>query len=107
MADAESSFLLEAADACYNSRFGRVSLFPIGKQGKILQACAAESHSCALDDEGKIICWGLTTLDRTKVPDQLKNVIWKELSCGGGHTCAIDSNGWPACWGFGVHGQVS
>jgi alpha-tubulin suppressor-like RCC1 family protein len=71
-----------------------------------VQACAAESHSCALDIEGKIYCWGLNTLDRAKVPDVLSKVAWKELSCGGGHTCAIDSNGWPACWGFGQHGQV-
>ena len=42
-----------------------------------------------------------------EVPDELKNVIWKELTCGGGHTCAVDENGWPACWGFGQHGQVT
>jgi hypothetical protein len=60
-----------------------------------------------LDNEGGIACWGLNSLDRAKVPDNLKNVKWKELSCGGGHTCAIDVNGWPACWGFGKHGQVN
>lgn len=87
-------------------RFGRVSKFPKDKQGTFVQACAAESHSCALDEQGEIACWGLDTLNRTKVPDALKNVKWKELSCGGAHTCAIDSNGWPACWGFGQHGQV-
>ena len=101
------SVLFIAAKLCSNTRFGRVSQFPIAKQGNFLQACAAESHSCALDNEGGIACWGLNSLDRAKVPDKLKNVKWKELSCGGGHTCAIDVNGWPACWGFGKHGQVN
>lgn len=82
-------------------------MFPKEKQGTFLQACAAESHSCALDTQGKIACWGLNTLDRAKVPEGLKNVKWRQLSCGGGHTCAIDSKGWPACWGFGQHGQVN
>ena len=100
------SVFFNAAKFCFNTRFGRVSQFPIAKQGNFLQACAAESHSCALDNEGGIACWGLNTLDRAKVPDVLSKIVWKELSCGGGHTCAIDSNGWPACWGFGQHGQV-
>jgi alpha-tubulin suppressor-like RCC1 family protein len=90
-----------------NFRFGRVSRFPIEKQGTFVQACAAESHSCVLDIEGKIFCWGLNTLDRAKVPDALESVKWKLLSCAGGHTCAIDERGWPACWGFGQHGQVT
>ena len=91
----------------FPARFGRVSMFPKDKQGTFLQACAAESHSCALDVRGKISCWGLNTLDRAQVPVELKNVKWKDLSCSGGHTCAISSNGWPACWGFGQHGQVN
>jgi alpha-tubulin suppressor-like RCC1 family protein len=63
-------------------------------------------HAHWIMKEG-IACWDLNSLDRAKVPDKLKNVKWKELSCGGGHTCAIDVNGWPACWGFGKHGQVN
>ena len=74
-----------------------------------------EYHSCALETDGTVACWGLngngqlgdgTTTDRaspTAVPG-LSDVA--EIALGSAHSCARKTDGTVACWGANIYGQL-
>ena len=84
------------------------------KQGMIALAIGG-SHTCALDGEGVVFCWGYNqdgqigngTTDRyqqaTAVPD-VNGVIG--ISAGWSHSCAVRYNGEVYCWGRDTHGAL-
>ncbi|MFN7003900.1 MAG: RCC1 domain-containing protein [Roseinatronobacter sp.] len=79
-----------------------------GQSVPIVQATAGNVHTCALDADGDVWCWGAnrdgqlgdgTFTDRltpTKVPG-LQNVL--QIAAGSWHTCAIRANNRVSCWG--------
>lgn len=84
-----------------------------------IQAAVGERHSCALDREGAVWCWGsnergqLGTGDvfertvATKVPG-ISDAV--QVTAGEHHTCALLAGRTVSCWGegeFGVLGQGS
>src|SRR5215213_1409011 len=74
-------------------------------------------HSCGLQEDGQVFCWGLNTQGQSGngVPggtgSNIPRVIiggerFASLSAGGNHTCGINLAGTTMCWGNNVGGQL-
>ncbi len=96
-----------------------------GDFGKIIDVQSYWGHTCALNIQGKIKCWGLNqrgqlglgdSISRGKLADQMGSNLpevnlglpAKSLSVGtfARHTCAILINNQVKCWGYGQFGQL-
>ncbi len=77
------------------------------------------SHTCAILDNGTILCWGLNeygqlgdgnNIDQNSPisVNMYSNGTYNALhiASGGSHTCAILNNGSVLCWGSNVYGQI-
>ncbi len=84
---------------------------------------AGGSHSCALLDDGSVLCWGDGTAGRLgyssvanvgddEFPGSVPPVALGSgrsavsVSAGGSHTCAVLDNGSIRCWGDGANGRL-
>ncbi|MDA3862519.1 MAG: hypothetical protein PF689_01480 [Deltaproteobacteria bacterium] len=79
-------------------------------------------HSCALDSQGKIHCWGLNNLMQlgqglsspvsfSATPLQVAEPYigtgnYKDFDCGPAHNCAINTDNEIYCWGHATNGEV-
>lgn len=54
-------------------------------------------HSCAIDFESNVKCWGGNHMLQSEPPADLGTVV--SVSAGGAHTCAIKTDGTVRCWG--------
>ena len=90
----------------------------------IVQVSAGYGHTCALNTEGKVLCWGSGTYGRMGdngyaynykrlYPGFVKGINNSgtlgevvQLSAGLYHTCAVASNGMLSCWGANDKGQL-
>ena len=88
----------------------------------ITQVSAGREHTCALQNNGDVVCWGAgsygnlgnnatsTSVRPKKVvagqsgSGLLKNI--QQISAGGFHTCALKNDGSVFCWGYGADGQL-
>ena len=86
----------------------------------VVQISTKDDHTCALNTEGKVLCWGDNKYGQVGrsnskiwtpqvVPGNngtgnLANII--EVSAGWNHTCARKINGTSVCWGLGTDGQL-
>jgi len=82
----------------------------------IAQAVAAgDSHSCAIVEQGRVVCWGDNADGQlgdgsflgstTPVPvSNLDGVV--ELALGGKHSCALRTDGSVWCWGDATFRQI-
>ena len=73
------------------------------------------SHSCALLDDGKVMCWGKnnygqlgdgSATDRSSPVEVSGLTNAQSIALGGGHSCALLTDGKVMCWGFNNHGQL-
>ncbi len=85
-----------------------------------LHVAAGELHTCAIDDERAMYCWGENDsgqlgsggLEPSAVPLRVEaDGEWASVAAGWLHTCAILQNGDMRygrlyCWGLGAHGQL-
>ncbi|MEX0892107.1 MAG: PKD domain-containing protein [Gemmatimonadota bacterium] len=62
---------------------------------------AASHHSCALETDGSVACWGLDGIGETRAPSG----TFTQVSTGFYHTCAIDTDEALVCWGDNRYGQ--
>ncbi len=78
-------------------------------------AAAGTKHSCAIDWDGELWCWGtngdgqLGTGDTASrdAPTQVGTErSWIHVAAGASHTCAIDSGGDLWCWGDNRDGEL-
>lgn len=69
------------------------------------QVSAGGSHTCAINGEGKLFCWGDDSDSQARIPSKLKNDFVKQVSAGGSHTCAINGESKLICWGNNDKGQ--
>lgn len=86
--------------------------------GPDLKLTAGFTHTCALDDEGKVWCWGRTDYGRlgngsndshfagnpVPVAGLPKRVV--TVSGGFAHTCALVEGGEAYCWGDNNYGKA-
>jgi len=102
------------------------SLTPIGvnsaqfSSSEIIAASAGHMHTCAIDSNHKLYCWGSNywgTLGNGNTVDQFLPVEvdvsslgltnnFKKVSAGAAHTCAIHDNDKAYCWGVGSLGML-
>lgn len=64
---------------------------------------AGTLHSCQLDGDGRLACWGYPDNARTAPPEG----SFSALAVGGEHSCALDSDGNIACWGDSRYEQTA
>jgi alpha-tubulin suppressor-like RCC1 family protein len=73
-----------------------------------------DDHSCALDADGRVLCWGSNYLGELGDDDRrafrLRAVTglppMRELQAGSHHTCGRDDAGAVWCWGRNEQGQL-
>ena len=91
----------------------------------IVQVSAGGKHSCALSEEGGVLCWGkaangvlgndcgssctdknhaVAVVDGDGSADPLTGII--QISTGNLHTCALTDGGEILCWGEGSYGRL-
>lgn len=79
-------------------------------------AAAGQRHSCAIDVEGKLLCWGentegllgLTTdVEVVRLPTVLgASSDYVEVKTNWFHSCALKKSGTLVCWGRNEEGQL-
>jgi alpha-tubulin suppressor-like RCC1 family protein len=65
---------------------------------------AGESHTCAVNNQGYVFCWGQNLYGEVDVPSGMSNVT--QLAAGLGHSCALNDQGAIFCWGGNWYGQT-
>jgi alpha-tubulin suppressor-like RCC1 family protein len=99
-----------------NGAEGNASVpMPVAGLTGVARVAAGYHHTCALQSNGALWCWGenftcqlgvgpLTGPNhpvRVEAPGALV-----ELAGGGNHTCARTTSGSVRCWGFNTYGQL-
>lgn len=75
---------------------------------------AGVEHTCAIDNQGTLWCWGSNRLGqlgqplttRNSLAAKVNNETWTMVSSRGFHTCAIRSDKTLWCWGYNSNGQA-
>ena len=97
----------------------------IGANHEVKAIAAGGAHSCALRDDGTVVCWGSqgpapaipgvlglghkTVLGDNEHPGDLEIALGgpaKAIAAGDQHTCAILATGGVRCWGTGTDGRL-
>jgi len=90
----------------------------LGPGRTALDVSTSWSHSCALLDDGSVVCWGeggngklcnggtQTKLSPTPVTGFGPSTPVKQISSGLEHTCALLVNGSVSCWGNNAYGAL-
>ena len=92
-----------------------------GLLNDITQVSAGKSHTCALTNNEKVVCWGSGGSgqlgnDTLSISEQPQYVVGtngsgtlgyvQQISTGDDHTCALLNNGSVFCWGDGGSGRL-
>jgi alpha-tubulin suppressor-like RCC1 family protein len=82
---------------------------------RAVQVAVGAHHSCALDLDGRVICWGSN--QHQQIGDERAYFISEpvlvplaskaaQIAIGRGHSCAMLESGAVYCWGLGSSGQL-
>jgi alpha-tubulin suppressor-like RCC1 family protein len=89
--------------------------------GFVRQLALGSDHSCALRDDGRVLCWGSTLRGKlgnsnnaaTDTPDPEPTLIdnsalgiVQQVAVGTDHSCALREDGRVLCWGGNYRGQL-
>ena len=55
--------------------------------GSYTQVSAGDNHTCGLESDGSLLCWGYNFSGQTEVPA----VSYTQVSAGGVHTCGLNA----------------
>jgi alpha-tubulin suppressor-like RCC1 family protein len=69
----------------------------------VKQVSAGYGHTCALQTDGTVSCWGYDSDGQASVPAGLGTV--SAISAGFYHTCALKTDSKVVCWGSNAYGQ--
>ncbi len=74
---------------------------------------AGGDHTCAIDGDGAIYCWGESAQgqlgsqpDANDTPTLADEGPWQDVVAGTAHTCAIDTDNELYCWGDNARDQL-
>jgi alpha-tubulin suppressor-like RCC1 family protein len=65
-------------------------------KGQFTQIAMVDGRACALQEDGKVACWG-SNINHLAPPDE-KFVF---VSVGNAYSCGLRENGSAVCWGKG------
>lgn len=94
-----------------------IQKFIVSPEQQVIQVCAADSHSMALNREGRVFSWGSGSYGRlgigseidayvpTVVEGALRDQHVVSISCNTFHSCAVTSNHLYT-WGDGKYGKL-
>ncbi|HET8897979.1 MAG TPA: hypothetical protein VFN09_04300 [Rhodanobacteraceae bacterium] len=97
---------------------GNVHTSPVGVVGLdhgIVAISLGYNHSCALREDGKVLCWGRNAdgqlgagdnLDRSSPAAVSLPTKVAQVGAGAYHTCARTTHGAAYCWGDGLDGEL-
>ncbi len=68
-----------------------------------VQVAAGENHSCALQNSGRVQCWGSNDNGQLDVPE---GVSFQQITSGHRYSCGIRADGGVTCWGRNDHAQL-
>jgi len=71
---------------------------------RFIAVSAGGAHSCAIEDEGGLACWGDDSAGQVS---HLPAGQFVSIAAGGAHSCAVRADGALKCWGEDSSGQVS
>ena len=71
-------------------------------KGKFVQIDAGAFHTCAINIDGVLGCWGETDYDLDEVPEG----SFVQVSSGHQHSCVVNTLGTVECWGQNSSGQT-
>lgn len=87
-----------------------------GLEPGIVEIAAGDDHTCALNRNGGVYCWGVnssgqigdaTEINRFQpVPVSALSSGVKHITAGGSHTCALLHSSAMLCWGNNWYGQL-
>ena len=69
--------------------------------GPLIQLSVGRYHSCALQPNAMLTCWGGNTYGEATVPVG----EYSQASAGAYHTCAVTTDQSAVCWGYNTRGQ--
>jgi alpha-tubulin suppressor-like RCC1 family protein len=101
---------INAKDKPYQDQFSAVS-----SSQSFTRLAAGEAHTCAIDAQGKLWCWGQNTWgqcgdgqrENRYLPTEIKpQRKWTMVSAAGHMSCAIDQEQMLWCWGDNRLGQL-
>jgi Regulator of chromosome condensation (RCC1) repeat/Putative Ig domain len=101
--DDSSGQVSEAPDSIDDHEYSGVGAGHENHEHQFLTVSSGGAHACAIDPEGKLVCWGD---DSSGQLDDVPRGEFRSVSAGGAHTCAIRTNGALACWGDDSLGQL-
>lgn len=76
---------------------------------KFAVLAAGGYHSCAIDSDGQLACWGANSrgqLGPTTSNLALLDGSWRAVAAGDSHSCGIKTDGTLWCWGANQFGQL-
>ena len=76
-----------------------ISIVP---DSQFTEVSAGGVHTCGINTDGFIECWGEPLYDQLDAPEGQ----FSGLSAGGLHTCGLGTDGSVHCWGGKTYGQV-
>ncbi len=91
-----------------------------GALGVVRQVALGDSHSCALREDGRVLCWGGNGsgqlgngTDSGDAPNPIPALVdnselgvVRQIALGRFHTCALRDDGKVLCWGLNQYGQL-
>lgn len=96
-----------------DSRAGEVG--PLASLQNIVSIAAGNFHTCAIDGEDQVICWGNNaygqlgnnTTTQSNRPVNVSGISSiSAIAAGAYHTCALTAGGGVVCWGLNNYGQL-
>ena len=70
---------------------------------RVVAVSAGEYHSCGLQADGAVSCWGRNAEGQSAAPTG----PFVAVSAGDLHSCGVKADGAVACWGDNGHGQTT
>jgi alpha-tubulin suppressor-like RCC1 family protein len=71
----------------------------------VIAVSSGRTHTAALNELSRLICWGSYSADQCLMPTGLEHVV--AVHCGDEVTCALTQEGKLVCWGDNEYGQCN